>query len=199
MTRKFFLVVLLTVILSTLPFTQVQAQNELKEELPTQQMSIIAAPVDPRVLVLQDYLNKHKSPLAANAQDFVEAADTYNMDWRLVPAIAGVESTFGKRIPGGYNAWGWGVYGDKSLGFGSWKDGIYTVSKGLKENYIDDGLTTVPAIGRRYASSTHWPNSVNFFLNDIEKYYQANKPAEVTEVALIEVTPMAPSARLVSY
>ena len=32
-------------------------------------------------------------------EDFVTYADTNGLDYRLVPAITGVESTFGKLIP----------------------------------------------------------------------------------------------------
>ena len=95
------------------------------------------------------------------------------MDWKLVPAIAGVESTFGKRIPGGYNAYGWGVYGDNAIYFKSWKDGIYTLNKGLKENYINKGLTNPYAMNRVYAASPRWGGNVSYFIADIERFSQS--------------------------
>ena len=80
---------------------------------------------DSRVKILAEYLKSQDSPLAANASDFVDYADKYNLDWKLVAAISGVESTFGKAIPkSSYNGWGWGVYGNNVIRFASWKDGI---------------------------------------------------------------------------
>jgi hypothetical protein len=156
----------------------------------TQVITIEAKEVDPRTVILKDYLAKRKSPLVNNAADFVEAADQYQLDWKLVAAISGVESTFGKHTPGNeqypsYNGWGWGVYGSQSLGFRSWKHGIYTVSEGLKKDYVDKGLTDPYAMNRKYAASKEWGWKVDFFLKDIESFAQTypeylaykNKPA----------------------
>ena len=143
---------------------------------------------DPHIEVLEAYLESKKSPMSKNAVDFVEAANQYDLDWRLVAAIAGLESGFGKHTPGNelffnesYNGWGWGVYGTQALGFKSWKDGIYTVSRGLRENYVNKGLTEPLSMNRKYASSPTWGVRVNIFMAQIaefEKNYEAtNKPA----------------------
>lgn len=134
---------------------------------------------DTRVMALTSYFEKYNSPLRDEAENFVEAADKYNLDWKLVAAISGVESTFGKFTPApkSYNAWGWGVYGNQALYFTSWKDGIYTVSKGLRTNYLDKGLTNPYTINRVYAASPAWGYHVSYFLADIEKFskdYQDN-------------------------
>jgi hypothetical protein len=126
--------------------------------------------LDDRAATLAAYFRQYNSPLEYQAQDFIDAADTYKVDWKLVPAIAGVESTFGKHIPGGYNAWGWGVYGDQSLGFSSWRDGIFTVTGGLKTGYIDKGLTDPYAMNRVYAASPTWGAHVSHFLADIDQF-----------------------------
>lgn len=122
--------------------------------------------------ILSSYLSQFDSPLQYYAQDFIDAAKTYNLDWKLLPAIAGVESTFGKFIPGGYNAWGWGVYGNQAIYFNSWKDGIFTVSKGLRENYLDKGLTDPYSINRMYAESRSWGSKVTYFMQDLDKFAQ---------------------------
>src|SRR4030042_3530833 len=60
---------------------------------------------DSRTQILKDYFQQFNSPLAEYAEEFVGAADTYELDWRLLPAISGVESTYGKFIPhNSYNA-----------------------------------------------------------------------------------------------
>lgn len=122
---------------------------------------------DQRVVVLRKYLAKHNSPLADYADEFVQAADKYNLDWRLLPAIAGVESTFGKRIPyKSYNAYGWagGLYR-----FPSWENSINVVSKALKEDYVEKGADSLSKIGRRYCPpNPAWGYKVLYFMKQIE-------------------------------
>lgn len=146
---------------------------------------ITAQRLDKRVEILQAYLAKYNSPLQHQAKNFVEAADAHGLDWRLVASIAGVESTFGKFMPGGtgpytsYNAWGWGVYGTQAIYFKSWREGIFTVSEGLRKNYANRGLTTPAAINRAYSTSPAWAGSVVYFLNDIENFraeYEKSNP-----------------------
>lgn len=120
--------------------------------------------------ILSDYLAVHNSPLQYHAQDFIDAAKEYDLDWKLLPSIAGVESTFGKQIPGGYNAWGWGVYGTQAIYFSSWKDGIFEVARGLRENYLDKGLNDPYAINKVYAASPRWGNKVTFFMKDLDNF-----------------------------
>lgn len=135
-----------------------QKQSEVKE-------------LDGRAKVLADYFASYNSPFQYQAQDFIDAADQFGVDWRLTPAISGVESTFGKNSYG-YNAWGWGIYGDSRLNFSSWRDGIYTVTAGLKEGYIDKGLTDPYAMNRIYAASPSWGWKVSYFIKDLEKFTQ---------------------------
>lgn len=132
---------------------------------------------DRRAEVLEAYLTKYNSPLKSEAKNFIDAADEYKIDWKLVPAITGVESTFGKFTPGNsyypsYNGWGWGVYGTQALYFKSWKEGIYTVSEGLRLHYYNRGLTNPYAISRVYAESPSWGAKVSYFIADLEKFEQ---------------------------
>lgn len=129
--------------------------------------------IDDRVVKLQAYLRKFNSPLAPYAEEFIKQADTHSLDWKLVASIAGLESTFGKRIPyGSFNAWGWGIPtgAQRGLGFKDWKDGIATVSEGLKQKYVDRGLKTPEQMGRIYAASPTWASRVSYFMNDIETF-----------------------------
>lgn len=132
---------------------------------------------DDRADRLEAYLVSHRSPLAPYAKVFVAKADEYNLDWRLVAAISGVESTFGKRIPAhSYNAYGWnGGY----FSFKSWEDGIDTVSKTLREKYANKwGADTVWEIAPYYAPpSKTWAGNVNFFM---EKIATGPKPKRAT-------------------
>ena len=62
---------------------------------------------DTRKLTLKSFLKKEQSPLANYTEKIIQESDKNNLDWRLIPAITGVESSFGKRIPyNSYNAYG---------------------------------------------------------------------------------------------
>lgn len=133
----------------------------------------VVSVVDTRIVHLEAYLKSHNSPLAAHASDFITEADNNRLDWRLVVAIAGTESTFGKHVPSGsYNAWGWGIpTGARSgIGFGDWKHGIATVSEGLRKKYADKGADTIEKMGRIYAASPRWAGNVRYFINKIDAY-----------------------------
>ena len=122
---------------------------------------------DYRAENLRKFLEEYNSPLADYADEFVSYADLNSLDYRLLPSITGVESTFGKHIPtGSYNAYGW-ANGDYS--FDSWEDSIAHVSETLKNSYIEKGAPSIAKIAKRYAPpSTTWANGVKFFISKID-------------------------------
>lgn len=126
---------------------------------------------DRRVAALKNVLERRGSPLAEYASMYVKYADQNGVDWKLLPAISGLESSFGLRLmPGSYNAYGWGggyIY------FESWEDGINTINKALRTNYMDKwGATDVWSIGPIYAESPTWAVRVNGFMEDIDEEYK---------------------------
>lgn len=131
---------------------------------------------DTRVKVLEGYLKQYKSPLISEAENFVKYADLYNLDWRLVASISGVESTFGHQIPyQTYNGWGWGIYGTNMIYFTSWEEGIKTVSEGLRTNYLNKwGASNVYEIGKFYAASPTWARRVDYFMRNISDFALRN-------------------------
>lgn len=137
---------------------------------PVDDYSIKAKKLDSKAKILASYLAKFDSPLQYHAQDFIDASSEYDLDWKLLPAIAGVESTFGKHIPGGFNGWGWGVYGNQAIYFNSWREAIFTISKGLRENYLNKGLKDPYAMNRIYAASPIWGSKVTYFMQEIENF-----------------------------
>jgi hypothetical protein len=139
----------------------------------------VVADRDVRSQILRKFLQSHNSPMANHAGTFVTVADKYDLDWRLLPAIAGAESSFGKYIPkNSFNAWGWGIPtgAQRGLGFGSWDDGIETVGRGLRRGYLDRGLTTLRQMEARYTPPSAsqpdhpWVASVEHFMLEIENY-----------------------------
>lgn len=137
----------------------------------------IVADHDARVQILTKYLKAQKSPLANHAGTFVTVADKYSLDWRLLPAIAGKESGFGRVIPSGsHNAWGWGIPTGAKSGhaFSTWDAAIETVGRGLREKYYNRGYDTLMEIESLYtppsaARPDHpWKNGVAGFMAEIE-------------------------------
>ena len=123
--------------------------------------------VDFREVRLKNFLRKYNSPLEKHAGDFIYWADKYSIDWRLVPAITGVESTFGRRIPkNSYNAYGWANGSHK---FGTWEVSIEVVTSALRHKYINKGADSIPKIARRWAPpSKTWASNVSYFINKID-------------------------------
>ncbi len=173
--------------------------DKMTETKPDISQVIEAKKLDNKANILSEYLASYNSPMQYHAQDFIDAADAYNLDWKLLPAIAGVESTFGKHIPGGFNAWGWGVYGTQAIYFNSWRDGMFTIAKGLRENYLNKGLTDPYAINRIYAASKSWGAHVTYFMADLERFAN-NFEGSKQDIAQIVQAPIgqAPSIAAVS-
>lgn len=123
---------------------------------------------DLRTAKVARFLASQGSPLVFAAPSFVMEADKHDFDYRLLVAISGVESTFGKHyIPGTYNVWGWGV---GRIPFLSFEDGITRISADLKNKYIDRGASDIDKIARIYCPPTHesWAAKVKFFMEKIE-------------------------------
>lgn len=115
---------------------------------------------------IKSYLDKRQAPLADSVDSFITACQEYELDCYLLPAIAGVESSFGVYMAKDtYNPFGWGR---GEIPFDSFDAAILTVGKGLRENYIDKGATTVEAIGSIYCEGNTWAGKVNYFMKQIE-------------------------------
>ncbi len=131
-----------------------------------------------KVRSLEKFFDGYKSPLKANSKTFVEVAEKYGLDYRLLPAISCMESSCGKLlIQGSYNPFGWGVYGSQAIYFKDYDEAIETVGKGLKDNYLSKGFDTPAKIAPVYTPPNHvnWLNGVTFFMTKIESNETANK------------------------
>jgi hypothetical protein len=80
---------------------------------------------------LTKFLARKRSPMTPYADDIIVAANRYHVDPRVVVAIAGVESTFGRNSRG-FNAWGWN--GGKTR-WRSWSESIDTYTRLLGQKY----------------------------------------------------------------
>lgn len=125
--------------------------------------------LDTRTKAVRNIFKRYNSPLVDQAWVFVKYADEFGVDWKLLPAISGLESTFGLHLmPGSYNAYGWG---GGRIYFDSWEEGIRIINQALRQNYIDRGADTVWLIGPIYAESPTWSVRVNYFMNEINEEY----------------------------
>lgn len=126
---------------------------------------------DARVEIIRQYLDKYNSPMLPYAKYLVDMADAYDTDFRLLTAIGQQESNLCKKIPeDSFNCWGWGIHSAGTLGFRSFEEGIETVSRGLKTNYIDEGYVTVDEIMDKWVPHSPeraWAKSVTNFMDEM--------------------------------
>ena len=141
-----------------------------------QVLSATVIPGDARGLLLQSFLERHKSPMAPYAQYLVQQADDKGIDFRLVVAIAMCESNLGKRMPrlDEYNFAGIAVYTGQTTGasFDSWQHAIRWVTSYIKEKYYDRGIVDLRDIGAIWAPPSvekgySWTNCVESFQGSI--------------------------------
>lgn len=168
--KIFALAVALTITAAVFPTNIYSAPHSASSAALTFQVKNLKKPEDVRVQALENVLEKYHSPLKPYAKTYVTMADKYGVDWKLLPSIAGLESTFGRAmIDSTHNAYGWG---SGTIYFASWEDGIETINKTLKSNYMDKwGATNVWEIGPIYAESPTWAVRVNGFMNEINTEY----------------------------
>lgn len=125
---------------------------------------------DSRVDAVHSFFSRYGSPLLPYAKDIVASADLYDLDFRLLPAIAMQESNLCKKSPkNSYNCWGFGVYGKKVIRFENYPEAIRQVSKTLARDYKQKGMDTPEEIMKVYAPSNDgaWATSVNHFMNEL--------------------------------
>jgi hypothetical protein len=61
---------------------------------------------DPRLETLRNFFQQGDCPAADLAEVFLEAADAYDLDWRLLPSLSFIETTGGKAARNN-NMFGW--------------------------------------------------------------------------------------------
>ena len=126
---------------------------------------------DARAEIVRQYLRFYDSPLEPYAPHIVDTADRYGLDYRLTTAIAQQESNLCKKIPPeSNNCWGWGIHSRGTLGFSSFGEGIDTVSKGIREEYLDKGFKSIEEIMGKYTplSNGSWAEGVNKFMDEMD-------------------------------
>ena len=178
--------ILLTFCILYFSFLSFEEKNTLSLLMPNNSVSYAAlpgnqnvlgestSPQDARVAVVADFFRKYDSDLLPYATDVINAADKYNLDYRLIPAIAMQESTLCNNLPdkliGSHNCWGFGIYGKQITKFDSYPEAIDTVTKTLATQYKQNGLETPEQIMAKYTPSNNgeWADSVNLFMDQLQ-------------------------------
>lgn len=87
---------------------------------------------DPRLHTLRSFFRRWECPAERYCPTFIEAADAYHLDWRLLPSISFVESTGGKAALNN-NLFGWD---SGRAQFSSPAEGIHTVGYQLSHSEL---------------------------------------------------------------
>lgn len=126
---------------------------------------------DVRVETVRKFFARYRSPLEPYAEAIVITADLYDLDYRLVPAIAMQESNLCKKIPkDSYNCWGYGIYGNRLKQFGSYEEAIEAVTRTLAKDYRERwGLETPEEIMTLYTpqNTNNWAQNVTRFMEQL--------------------------------
>ncbi len=158
--------------LSFSPFQKQQSVAYAALPAPLNIIKFAIGQKDARVQVVQSFFASYNSPLTPYAEHIVATADKYNIDHRLLPAIAMQESNLCKKIiKNSYNCWGYGIYGKNVVTFKNYQEAIETITKTLAKDYkTKRGLVTPEQIAMRYtapSSKENWVKGVTHFMTEI--------------------------------
>lgn len=163
--------------LSTAKYTPIVTSDfKLYSALPAQNTIVSDSIVhtDARAKIVGNFFTGYKSILANFGNEFITVADKYQIDWRLLPAIAMQESNGGKKvITNSYNPFGYGIYGGTVRKFGSWEEAIERVGQALREDYLNQGLKTPEEIMAKYTPPSllkagAWAKGVRSFMSELQ-------------------------------
>ena len=122
---------------------------------------------DGRVKNLDDFFESYNSPLEGHAQTIVNEADKYEIDYRLLPAIAMQESTLCKKIiKVSDHLLGFGIYKGKVTKFDNYDEANCVITKTLAHKYVQQGFVSIEDIVRKYTPSDtgKWESVVNLIM-----------------------------------
>jgi hypothetical protein len=133
---------------------------------------------DARSSLLKVFIKRYQpsSPFFDLTDYLVTTADTYQIDFRLIPAIAMCESNLGARMPSkdSFNAWGIAVYTGQQNGkkFNDWEHAIDWVGKFIREKFYNRSITDLEEIGAIWAppsvaNNDSWARCVTGFMDKI--------------------------------
>ena len=136
---------------------------------------------DVREAILRRFLNQMHSPAEPYSENFIREADAYQLDWRLLPSLAVVESGAGQKCRGN-NLFGW-ANGDRH--FSTIADGIHHVAEALAGARAYKGKD----LRGKLAAYNRTPGYRNLVTTVMKKIYPDGQPetaAQGPELAFAE-------------
>ena len=140
--------------------TQADAQIPQVRQNPTE---------DPRLNALRKFFLTLNCPLAPVAEVFVAEADSHNLDWRLLPSLAVIESG-GGRISRGNNIFGWN---NGNASFPTLGAAIHQVAKTLAGGTAYKNKNLLGLL-RTYNPVQGYAEKVQFMMGQISPMHAAN-------------------------
>ena len=138
------------------------------------------SPASPNGVQIDGYLTRKKSPLAGLGESFSTYGRDYNVDPRLIVAIAGAETTFASRVCVEKNAWNW-FYGRNcpQSPFASYEAGLERVSRFMRLSYLNRGYDSVELIRYKYCATgcENWVHLVSTFQAEMPANSAPSAPA----------------------
>lgn len=157
-------------------FEQAHTRSE-KQDTQQSEVGPVPSPTpDPRSSRVAKFFRKYNSPLESNAEDFVEAADQNEIDYKVLASIAMVESTGGKHTPScaKFNPFGW-TSSSSPCGFWrftSFSEAINHVAEQIHTSHFYSNFRRTGQIKELAHSynlgNEEWIASMEYFLRDLE-------------------------------
>lgn len=129
---------------------------------------------DARPAIVAKFLERHSSPMQPYnyyGQKLVEIADRYDLDFRLLPAIAMQESNLCRNThsEAPHNCLGFGIHERGTLDFESYEAGFERAARELRAYYVNEGRITTELVMAKYTPSSDgsWANAVNQFMAEM--------------------------------
>lgn len=142
--------------------------------VPTQQPAVVEQKnADPRISQIRGVFDAYHSPLVGTEQKFLDVAKAYDLDWKLLPAIAGVESGFETAgNTSDHNPFGY-MCKSGPCAFDSFDEAIERVGRTIGtgraySSYRESGSLSVLAKIYNYVSPEDWTSKIIYFQNKLK-------------------------------
>ena len=134
--------------------------------------------------LIDQLLARYNSPLAGKGWLFARKAKKYGLDARLLPSIAGAETSFMTNPNAApwsdHNTFGMGgPHGSGGIEYPNWRAGIDAAARNLAENYLSEGRDTINEISSKWAPlsdsrdvnavNQHWAGNVGQYWDELTK------------------------------
>lgn len=128
---------------------------------------------------IDGYLARKRSPMGGLGKAFFTYGREYNVDPRLLVAIAGAETTFGGHVCAEKNAWNWFYRRNcPQSPFPTYEAGLERVAKFMRLSYINRGYDSIELIRYKYCATgcQNWVALVTEFYREMPLNTMAAPP-----------------------